>query len=205
VSGRVGEETKAMALDAAAMQRIARVAPADAEMMRQHPTTATIESLPFYGRYRWVRVVISLETHPIAFDYADDGTRAVVLGGTPEYIYRLNREEGLRLTQDQVAPYVRFFFAITGDEGDTLVEQSVDAPWLPATETDEALMAARAAASERVRPLRVSASADGYRVVAHVVQERQLVEWSLSVARDGQVDVLSTTVLIERIPVSLLM
>jgi hypothetical protein len=201
-SQKAGGEAGAMSLDTDTMERISRVAPADVEMMRQNPTEARISALPFYGSARWIRVAILLPTHPLAVECVDDGSRAFVLGAKPESVYRVNREKSLRLTEAQVAAYVRFFLTITAEESDTLVENASDVPWLSKTEEDEALKATRAAASKRIHPIRVANAAGGYRVSAQLVKQRQLVELSLSVAVDGAVRIQDTTVLAGEIPVA---
>jgi hypothetical protein len=200
-SKKRGEEVKVMTLDAATMQRIAGASSDEAELMRLHPTDVTVVPLPFYRKNKWVQVVISLPTHPIAFDHVDDGTHAAFLGGTPESIYVVNRAERLRLSDDQVIPYVVFFLTVTGDKGSKLVVEPSDVPWLPTTEQDEALKARRQAVSKKVHPVQVSKVADGYRVSIQVVLMQQLIELSLAVAHDGLVRTIETRTLDEDLPV----
>lgn len=193
-----------MTLEATMLTRLAKATPFHAEMATRHPTEVTIESLAFYRRFDWVRILIFLPHRPLVLSYADDGAQMLFLGGTADDVYRVNRAEALQLTEGMVAPYVRFFLAATRGKSRTLAEQPSDVPWLPATECDEALKAARASASARLHPLQVSTESDRYRVSATVVQEMRLIELSLNAARDGGVVVAGTTILMEDLPVSLL-
>jgi hypothetical protein len=191
----------AMTLDAAMLRRIAAAEPADAETIGQNSTDVIVEALPFYGQYRWVRLVVLLPYHPSGLDYADNGERMLPLSADPESVYVVNRAERLQLHDDQVIPYVVFFLTVTGDKGSKLVVEPSDVPWLPTTEQDEALKARRQAVSKKVHPVQVSKVTDGYRVSIQVVLMQQLIELSLAVAHDGLVRTLETRTLDEDLPV----
>ena len=193
-----------MTLDAAMLKRLAASTPFQAKTAGRHPAEVTVDSLPFYTRFNWVRILVFLPQRPLVLSYADDGSRMFFLGGAPDDVLRVNREEALRLEAGAVAPYVRFFLAATQAKSRALAEQPADVPWLRATESDEVLRAVRQTASTKLHPLEVSADGDTYRVLATVVQETRLTELSLDVARDGQVTVAGSTVLVEDLPVSLL-
>src|SRR6185503_14811492 len=93
--------------------------------------------------------------------YADSGSQLVYLSGKPEDLYRVNDLEGLSLGEGQVADYLRFFLATTTDaEGEEreLAQRPADLHWLPDTEQDPTLKAARSEASARLRPFAVSAA-----------------------------------------------
>jgi hypothetical protein len=188
--------------DAAMLERIKIVDPVHAETMSRQPTTFTTQPLPFYKNFKLVKASIRLPHRPLEFRYADNGSKAFYLSGAVEEVYRVNDEEALGLTEGQVVPYVRFFFASTDGEKRRLVERPADVAWLPATEEDEALKAARADASQKIRPVTVSKVTNGYRVLATALQGNRLLELSLVVSSNGRVRFESTKALADNLPVA---
>jgi hypothetical protein len=203
--GLPNKEGEGVGSDAALLARIRAVDPVHADTMSRQPTTFTVEAVPFYRRFKLVRAAVDLPTHPLEFHYLDGGSRLVHLTGKPADVYGVNEAEGLALAQAQVAPYVRFFLAhTTGDGGEEreLAETPADLVWLPATERDPSLKAARAAAAAHIRPLAVSAAPGGYRVVATVAEGLRLVELVLKVDGRGRITVDGSRVLVEELPVA---
>jgi len=203
-----GKEAEALALDAATLARITAVDPVHAETMGRQPTTLEVQPLPFYKRFRLLTANVSLPHKPLQFHYADDGTQAVYLSGAPEEVYKVNTAEGLALTADQVAPYLRFFFSMAGGPGRELVESPSDPPWLPASESDPPLKAKRAAASGKISPLQVVPDGRGFRVTGTALQgdphftRADLVRLQLKVSPDGRVTIDTPTVLEENVPIA---
>jgi hypothetical protein len=201
-AGSPRKDGRSVSSDAALLERIRAVDPVHADTMSRQPTTFTAEPLPFYRRFKLVRAAVSLPHRPLEFRYADDGEKAVPLTGKPEDVYRVNEAEGLALAEAQVADYVRFFVGHTrGDEEREVAERPADLQWLPGTETDADLKAARARASGLLKPLAVSSAGGGYRVTATVVEGRKLSELVLAVDVHGRVDVESARVLVPDLPV----
>jgi hypothetical protein len=202
------KEAAALALDAATLARITAVDPVHAETMGQQPTTLEVEALPFYKRFRLLTANVALPHRPLRFRYADDGSRAVYLNGSPEAVYQVNAAEALALAADQVAPYLRFFLDVAGGEGRQLVESAEDPAWLPASESDAALKARRAAATGQIRALQVAPDGAGFRVTATVLQgdphftRADLVELPLTVGADGRVTLGTARVLQADVPVA---
>jgi hypothetical protein len=169
------------------------------------PTTFKVEALPFYRKVKLVRAQVDLPHRPLEFRYADGGPQLVYLSGDPGDVYRANDLDGLALGEGQVGAYLRFFFEVTrGPEGrqQELAEGPGDLVWLPGTESDAGLKAARTRATGLLRPVRVSAAAGGYGVIAAVAEGRRLLELTLRVDAKGRVTVESTKVLLEDLPVA---
>jgi hypothetical protein len=194
-----------MADEAALRERIRTVDPVHADTMGRRPTAFSVEPLPFYRRFALLRAAVDLPHRELEFRYADDGRQLVPLTGKPADVYRVNGLEGLALTPEQVPSYLRFFLAVAGEDEAgprDLAEWPGDLPWLPGTEDDASLMTARVGASARLRALTVSAQAHGYRAVVTVAQGRRLLELVLDVDAQGGVDVESSRVVFEDLPVA---
>jgi hypothetical protein len=184
-------------------ERIRAADPVHADTMSRRPTALTAEPIPFYRRFKLVRAVVSLPHRPLEFRYSDDGVQAVPLTGNPQDVYRVNEAEGLALAEAQVADYVRFFVVHTrGDEEREVAERPADLHWLPGTETDADLKAARARASALLKPLAVASAGAGYRVTATVVEGNTLSEVVMGVDARGRVEVQSSKVLAASLPVA---
>jgi hypothetical protein len=99
--------------DRAMTARLAVVDPVHAEMMGRYATTFSVDALPFYQRFRLLRAHVALPYQDLVFPYADSGAEIVPLTGEPADVYRVNEAEGLRLTEAQLVPYLRFFLKHT--------------------------------------------------------------------------------------------
>jgi hypothetical protein len=193
-----------METDVDLLARIQAVDPVHADTMSRRPTTFTVEPLSFYRTFKLVKAAVALPQRELEFRYADDGRLLIHLTGKEEAVYRVNDADGMALTEDHVAPYVRFFLSnFTNDSGTSweVAENPGELVWLPATETDPALRAVRAEASARIRPLAPSGVPGRYRVVGTAVEGRHLVELDLSVDGRGRVTPLDTSkILFEDLP-----
>ena len=194
-----------MGSDAALLARIRAVDPVHAESMSPEETTLTIEPIPFYRTSKLVRAEVDLPHHPLELSYADTGSQLIQLSGRPEAIYRVNDADGLRLSEAQVAPYVRFFLAHTTSAGGNdreLVESPGDLDWEAETEHEPEAKAARAQASALVFPLSVSPAAGSHRVSATVVEGFRLFALNLQVDGRGRVTEETPQVLFEDLPIA---
>jgi hypothetical protein len=190
--------------DSALTARLAVVDPVRARMMGRHPTTFSVDVLPFYRRFRLLRAFIALPHQDLVLSYADSGAEIVPLTGEPADVYRLNAAEGLRLTEAQLGPYLRFFLKHTA--GSPLphrqaVEEAGELEWLARTEGDPSSKAAREAASAEVRPIRATRVDGGYRVLVTVWSNLILAELTLRVDDAGRVTEEAVRVLREDLPV----
>ena len=190
--------------DRALTARLAAVVPAHAEMMGRHPTTFSVDALSFYRRFRLLRAFIALPHRDLVLPYADSGAEIVPLSGEPADVYRVNEAEGLRVTEAQLVPYLRFFLKHTA--GSTMphrqvVEEADELEWLKRTADDPSSKAARAAASAQVRPIRATRVDGGYRVLVTVWSNLTLAELTLRVDDAGRVTEEGERVLCEDLPV----
>lgn len=167
------------------------------------PETATIlsQELPFYPGYRFLDIG-NYEVAPAVRRYAisKPGADAHILNGTNEPVYRLNIVAPLKLTEDTVIPYVRFFFTyIRGRHGRFLVTESADnIPW-----REEPPVAALKAMTSLLEPLHIVESrADGSYVLRGCLIFRDaLFRATIMVGADGLVTMTDETLLIENMPV----
>jgi hypothetical protein len=181
--------------------RIAQVDPVHADTMSRQPTTFSTQPLSFYGHFKLLTADVMLPHRPIQFRYMDDGRQVVVLTGREQDIYNVNAREKLSLDASQVPEYVRIFIANTGGTGRRVVESAADVPWRGDVDTTPALATKKAEASSRLQPLRVTPAAEGFQVVALVLEDDTLHELTLAVRKDGHVDTTRSQVELSSLPV----
>ena len=174
-----------------------------AETMEENPTEIVSEQLSFYKKFKLIRVIVRLPQRPLQFRYADDGKQAFVLGATPEHIYKLNLEDGLRLRVEQVPAYARFFFENTNAGSLKIVESDQDFRWRQTVGGDATAKDLQQRARQIVHPVRVEPlpESGGFRAVANAVRRTTLMEMSLRVSLDGHVQVESERTLAVNLPV----
>jgi len=190
--------------DRALMARLAVADPVQAELMGRRFTTFSADALSFYRRFRLLRAFVSLPHTEVVFPYADSGAEIVPLTGDPADVYRVNQAEGLRLTEEQLVPYLRFFLQHTAGNSmphRQMVEDAGELEWLKRTEVEPESKAARAVASAQVRPVRATRVDGGYRVVATVWANLILAELTLRLDDAGRITEEGTRVLHENLPV----
>lgn len=125
---------------------------------------------------------------------------AVVLNWTNEPIYRLNERVPVKLDNDNVADYVRFFFSyIRGRHGRFIIVESVDdVAW-----SEEPPAAARKAIGQMIMPVQIKGEGrDGtFHLVCCMVFKDSLFRTDVHVKKSGVVDLSNEELLIEDMPV----
>lgn len=124
----------------------------------------------------------------------------VVLDFTNAPIYALNARAPLKLTEDTITEYVRFFFSfVRGRHGRFLICESIDdIQW-----REEPPPSARKAVAKMLRPLEVvSTDVDGTtHLVAQMMFKDTLFQTEIEVKKDGFVKLANEKLLIEDMPV----
>jgi len=165
-------------------------------------TSASVsyEALPWYERFRLLKVLVRLPHKPVLFRYADDGQEIVLLG-TSQAIYSVNAKEGLRLAANQVPAYLRYF-AENGEMSRTEIFEAPDEPrWLAAAAADPQMAQLKGAAQLLIHPVQVVPIGEAFRAIATAIEDCQLLNLVLEVEADGRVREVSRSVLLEDVPV----
>ncbi len=94
----------------------------DAIVFSHDVTEVAWRALPFYSNYRLCRLT-NYATMPIfTMTYLTDGTEYIALDGTANPIYTADEKDPLLLTEENVIPYLEFFFSnVQGSEGDVFL------------------------------------------------------------------------------------
>ncbi len=200
--------------DEAILARIDEVAPAEAGVLRGHLHRFSVCATPFYRRTRILEGRAERWDTPVIYRYAEELTsdlRAGTIGkllpinGTPERLGLINRKEGLKLAQDELPAYVRFFFENVGDSMLRIIESVEELPWADGVADDETWSDLYSQCRELVRPiLAEGAGRDCWTVYACGHWDRHLVQVKLTVTAAGEVTPVEPRVLVEGLPFSAL-
>lgn len=99
------------------------------------PATTKVEyrMLPFYDQVAMIRVKDPAWTPSnLYIYYLTDQGNLYWLNGTSPPIHEVNAKAPIKITEDNVLEYLRFFcFFVRGEEGPFLIAESVDDPYIP--------------------------------------------------------------------------
>ncbi len=111
--------------------------------------------LPFYDQVAMIRIKDPAWTpRDLYIYYLTDHGNLEWLNGTSPPIHAINAKAPVKITEDNVLDYLRFFcFFVRGEDGPFLIAETMDDPYIPKNLDDRA----RAAVEGSVRP----ASYDG--------------------------------------------
>lgn len=89
--------------------------------------------LPFYESVALVRVQDPAWLNPrLNVYFLTDQGELFRLNGTSPPIHEVNAKAPVKITEDNVLDYLRFFcFFVRGEDGPFLIAESLDDPWLP--------------------------------------------------------------------------
>jgi hypothetical protein len=168
--------------------------------------TATVlaQDLSFYPGYRFLEIadfaVQPARKRYVIYKDGHNGGDIVALDGTNEPLYALNERAPVTLTENTVAPYVRFFFTyVRGRHGRFLITETVDdIQW-----REEPPPAARKAIGKILSPVAVTGrNADGDFVLGLCMMFKDsLFKATATVRKDGVVALSDEELLIEDMPV----
>lgn len=183
---------------------VRRVDPAVAPMLDSghSVTTHRLQPSGVHRGVEFVRLEVRL-AHPgpsFVCAWTPDG---VVVLRNPESMVELNRRVGLRLeSPDQLAAYLRTWFALVDPTRGVVVETPDELPWSPSLLDLPGSSEDVAQASALVHPIRIEGSGDGrFRVVVSVLQRRTLQSRVLDVDAEGAVRIVASTDLLDELPV----
>ncbi len=166
----------------------------------QGSTTVRTQKLPFYGDYLLVELT-DLSTVPGARKYALYKPGAIsVLDWTNRAIYEMNEKAPIRLDEQTVIPYVKFFFSyVRGRHGRFLIIETIDdVRWQV-----EPPAQGRKVMQEMLSPVTLeSRDADGtFNLSAFMVFKDSLFRTRIHVQADGLVSMSEEDLKIEGMPV----
>lgn len=96
-------------------------------------TEVAWRQLPFYDRVALIRLKDPNWTPAnLVLYYLTDQGNLYRLNGTSPNIHEVNAKAPIRVTEDNVLDYLRFFcFFVRGEEGPFLIAETVDDPYIP--------------------------------------------------------------------------
>ncbi len=163
-------------------------------------TTVMAASLPFYPGYRLLDITDRTVMPPARRFVLFSAKKSIVLDFTNIPIYALNGELPIKLEEENVADYVRFFFSyVRGRHGRFIVTESIDdINW-----KDDPPPAARKAIGKMIKPLTLKEhSPDGrFYMEARIVFKDSLFKSDITIGKDGQVTLSNEELLLEDMPV----
>lgn len=123
-----------------------------------------------------------------------------ILDGTNETLYELNKTVPIKLDENNIITYVRFFFSyVRGKHGVFQIIDSVDdINW-----KEEPAPNARKALGKMVEPLNLVAITDSgeFALRASIIFKDSLFESSIIVKKNGEISLTNQEILVEDIPI----
>lgn len=158
--------------------------------------------LPFYEGHTLVEVS-DYDVNPprrVSFIMKEGDQNIIILNGTNEPIYKLNKELPITLDDKLVFLYVRFFFHyVRGRFGRFLIVENVDeVDW-----KEEPAPAGKRALGKMINPISLHPHTDGadYNLTASIIFKDSLFQSDITVKPDGEVSLSNQELLVEDIPV----
>jgi hypothetical protein len=133
------------------MEFLGQVSPIDGRYHANSETTRVLQrGLPFYDDVLLFAVYDeSWSRKPLIVYYLSDRGNLFRLNGTSPPIHEVNAKAPVRIREDNVLDYLRFFsFFVRGDEGPFYIAESIDDPRLPM----EMNAATRSVVESTIRP-----------------------------------------------------
>lgn len=165
------------------------------------PVESTIlaQDVPFYPGYRLMDIADYAATPALRRFVLYSPDDFVILNFTNEPIYELNQKLPIKLTEENVTDYVRFFFTyVRGRHGRFIITESVDdVNW-----KEDPPPAARKAIGKMLSPVTLEETKDGnYHLSACMVFKDSLFKSKVKVENTGFVSLSDEELLVEDMPV----
>ena len=156
--------------------------------------------LSFYEGYSLIQITDHMIHPPQNAAALIKEREVIILDWTNAPIYTLNENVPVKLTQDTVKEFVKFFFTyVAGRHGRFLICDGVDdVAW-----KDEPAPAARKAIAQMIKPVTITArDPDGtFHLRANMMFKDSLFESNIHVTPQGQVSLSGEELLVEDMPV----
>ncbi|MEM7618099.1 MAG: hypothetical protein AAF244_01820 [Pseudomonadota bacterium] len=156
--------------------------------------------IPFYEGYRFLEISDHTVSPTMQRFVVHGVDKYVVLDFTNEPIYALNRDVPIKLNEDTVSDYVRFFFTyVRGRHGRFLIAETADDIFWKESPPP----AARKAIGKMLQFLDVKERTDdgGFKLEATMMFKDSLFRSNVNVGSDGNVSLTDEELLVEDMPV----
>lgn len=113
---------------------LSQVNPVDNKFQTNPETTEVAwRQLPFYDRVAMIRLKDpSWSPSNLVLYYLTDQGNLFRLNGTSPNIHEVNAKAPIKVTEDNVIDYLKFFcFFVRGEEGPFLIAESIEDPYIP--------------------------------------------------------------------------
>lgn len=161
--------------------------------------TILAQNLSFYPGYRFLDIADFSAVPALQRFAVHSRDRTVLLNGTNEPIYELNKNIPVKLDKDNIFDYARFFFShVRGRHGRFIITESVEnIAW-----REEPPPAVRKAVGQLLEPLELSGMEGGaFKLTARILFRDSLFRAVITVKPDGTVGISQEELLLEDIPV----
>lgn len=146
--------------------------------------------LPFYDQVAMIRLTdVSWAPKNLVLYYLTDQGNLFRLNGTSPNIHEVNSKAPIKVTEENVLDYLRFFcFFVRGEEGPFLVAESMEDPYIPKDLDDKT----RVAISNTIHPCTYKGmdNEGNYLCDAVVFYSNALFEAQFSVQPSGMIEML---------------
>lgn len=163
-------------------------------------TTIMAQNLSFYPGFKLLDIADYTSMPPTQRFALYSAGEVVIINFKNEPIYKLNRQLPIKLSENNVSDYVRFFFSyVRGKHGRFIISESVDdISW-----KDDPPPQARKAVGKMIKPITLkSAEADGsFKLEACMMFKDSLFKSDVNVKPGGLVSLTNEELLIEDMPV----
>ena len=162
-------------------------------------TTIMAQDIPFYPGFKFLDIADYTSMPALQRFALYSPKKLVILNFTNDPIYRLNHDLPIKLTEDNVIDYARFFFTyVRGKHGRFLISEGVDdINW-----KDDPPPQARKGVGKLIHPVIIkTASADGYVLEACMMFKDSLFKSDVNVKANGFVSLSNEQLLVEDMPV----
>lgn len=188
---------------AALVQQVIELAPNLTSVLTDYPVQAErLADLPSYPEVEFSRIHVVLQHPGPTFVCAHTPTGPMLVDEASS-IAELNRRVGLQLDDpDSVGDYLRDWFALQIHLRSWLAESPDQLEFSPSVIRLPGRQLVAEQAETLVHPMRVTGSAaDGFRVVATVMDQQTLQSQVIGITSTGMVESISTTDLLTDVPV----
>ena len=171
---------------------------ADAIIFSKEATEVAFKNLPFYGRFKLLRLTNFATMPSFTMEYLSDGERYIPLDGTAAPVYEANDKDHIRLTESNVVDYLDFFFShVQGADGDIfLVKDPHKLTFLQSftPEQQQSLIQSH-------KPVRVvsDATPHSFHVSGTLYYDGSLISATIHADADGKLSIFDQTLLLQGI------
>ena len=170
----------------------------DGTVFDSSETTVLAQDVPFYPGYRLLDIADYGSVPAVRRFVLWSKDAFTILDFTNKPIYELNKTLPIKLSADNVADYVRFFFTyVRGRHGRFIIVEGVDdIQW-----KEDPPPSARKAVGKMLYAVRLESEDDSYHLKACMIFKDSLFQSDVKIDSDGMVTLSNEELLVEDMPV----